>query len=315
MTTALTGIGFVSPYGAGSYLRFFDTQTDTPKDVYSDADLMTPISNADLVADSVSLFPFIYMDPSLYRIKIYNSANVLKRMVDDYDPGLGAGFGVSSVVGVAQGGTGANNAAAARANIGAASSAALTLAQDSLTELDAKVDSGLNVSDPTRFGLLAQEDEVTLDQLATGFGRVCIQRVRHTTLANTSTNVTTPAFDTSTPLVSEGTEFFTYAFTPLSSSSEVRIHVHLAGDSSGGMVLTLALFSASTCLAGDAGGVTTTGPLFVDFRHEESNAATTPRTYSLRAGVSANTFTANGSTGTLNGKRLSHMTIEEWVTV
>jgi len=112
-----------SPYGPGSTLEFYDPSTLTPKDIFSDPELTTPISQP-IAANAAGFFPTIYLQPSTYRVIHKNSLGVPVFDEDLFDPGLAAGFGLSSVVGVEQGGTGANNAAAARANLGAASSAA-----------------------------------------------------------------------------------------------------------------------------------------------------------------------------------------------
>lgn len=160
MTTALTGIPRAySPYGVGSYIRFFDTQTDTPKDVFSDSDLGTPIDDEDLVADAASTFPVIFLSPSLYRIKIYDADDVLKVLVDDYDPALPVGTGVTSAVPIVLGGTGATTAELARANLSVPSNDTMSAAQDDITELQTQIAPGLNGSDV--LGTAAAQDTGT----------------------------------------------------------------------------------------------------------------------------------------------------------
>ena len=302
---------------SGAKLYFYEPTTTTPKDVYSDAGLTTPILQP-VTASSAGLWATIYMDPSLYRVICKDSAGTTIYDEDNYDPGLAAGFGSTSTVGVAQGGTGATNAAAALSNLGAASSATVTSIQDTVTSLDTKVDSGLNVSDPTRFGLLAPEDTVTRDLLDAGFGLICIQRVLHQTVVDSTITTTTPALDTSKPQITEGDQVFTKSFTPLSGSSTIRVRSRLTGDqASNNAIITMGLFkdSGADAVAADAFSADSLGPADGVLEYEIASGSTVARTYSLRAGVSAGTFNVNGGTGTLGGIRKSYLLIEEWVTI
>ena len=299
---------------SGAKLYFYEPTTTTPKDVYSDSGLTTPILQP-VTASSAGLWATIYMDASLYRVICKDSAGTTIYDEDNYDPGLAAGFGSTSTVGVAQGGTGATNAASARANLGAASSDALTLAQNTITDLDTKVDTGLNVGDPTRFGDLAKEDTVTRDLLDTGFGLVCIQRVRHTTVVTSSITTATPAADSSVPLVAEGDQVFTKSYTPLSASSTIRVRAGVTGDKvSTNSATVIAVFSDSTCLAADILMCDSANGYQRTIDGEEASGSTSARTYSVRMGVASGSFTINGA-NTLGGKRVSYLLIEEWVTI
>ena len=303
---------------SGAKLYFYEPTTTTPKDVYSDAGLTTPILQP-VTASSAGLWATIYMDPSLYRVICKDSAGTTIYDEDNYDPGLAAGFGSTSTVGVAQGGTGATNAASARANLGAASSDALTIAQNTITDLDTKVDTGLNVSDPTRFGLLAKEDSVTRALMAAGTGDFRIQRVKHTTVVDSTITTTTPAFDTSKPQISEGDQIFTKAFTPLSASSTIRIRLFITGDkttNNGDFVYALFKDSGADAVAADTIYLSSQPHGFqCILDYEEASGSTASRTYSARAGVDNGTFTINGSNATLGGLRVSYLLIEEWVTI
>ncbi len=131
---------------SGAKLYFYEPSTLTAKAVYSDASLTTPITQP-VTATSAGLWATIYMQASTYRVILKDANDVTIWDEDNYDPGLGAGFGVTSVVGIGQGGTGADNASAARANLGVPSSAAVTAAQDDITELQGQIAPGLNGSD------------------------------------------------------------------------------------------------------------------------------------------------------------------------
>lgn len=74
----------------GSKLYFFQTETSTPQNVYTDADLSVAHSQP-VVADGAGVFAPIYFDGTLgdYRISHYTSADVLIYTVDDVPSGPG----------------------------------------------------------------------------------------------------------------------------------------------------------------------------------------------------------------------------------
>lgn len=221
------------------------------------------------------------MQASTYRVIMTDADDVTIWDEDNYDPGLGAGFGVSSVVAVAQGGTGANNAASARSNLGAASSAALSTIQDSVTDLQTAVATGVNGSG--EFGALAALDEVSRDELASGYGNIVVQSVDATPYT-ASTAISTPRIplDDTTPLISEGTEILTANITPRSSSNKIRITIDGFGYTTGtGAVGIWAIFRDSTCIYAKVQGI---NPIYVDISttYVDSPASTSEKTYSVR---------------------------------
>lgn len=77
----------------GAKLQFYESGTTTPADVYSDADLTTPLANP-VVADSSGEFPPIYLDPAVtYRAILSDEDDVQLWDIDplaparDYPPG------------------------------------------------------------------------------------------------------------------------------------------------------------------------------------------------------------------------------------
>lgn len=61
---------------SGALAYFYLTETDTPTDVYADADLTTPLTNP-VQADSAGVFPVIHLDPTItYRCVLKTSAGV-----------------------------------------------------------------------------------------------------------------------------------------------------------------------------------------------------------------------------------------------
>ena len=304
----------------GAKVRVYEPETTTPLDIFSDpACEVGDVVAQPIIADAAGRITRYYVQQS-YKMTVHTSADVLVSTLDNQDLGLPSGFGVSATVQVAQGGTGATNAAAARTNLGAASAASLTSVQDTVTDHDTKIDTGLNVSDPTRFGLLAKEDTVTRTLLASGFGIIEIQDVRDSTPNANTTTTTTPAWDTSVPQISEGTEIFSVSITPLSASSVIEIHAHLQLEATSAVVVG-ALFLNSDAGAIAASAASTYGgtvnPLELNIRYRVSAGSTAARTYSVRLGTSAGTVRVNasGGTGTLGGVIGSFLSAKEKLTV
>ncbi len=299
----------------GAKVRIYEPGTTTPLDVYSDEEATVPVSQP-IISDAAGRVVRYYVDQK-YRMTVHTSADVLVQDLDDQDPGLPSGFGVSATVGVAQGGTGATNAAAARTNLGAASAASLTSVQDTVTEHATFIDTARNVGDTTRAGLLAKEDEVTPSLMAEQL--VCTQRVIKTTVSNSTTTSSIP-YDTSVPQISEGTLLFTQSFAPLSTTSEVRIHCHFAFESSGNNYVVAALFKNSDANALMAEGAVTqiNSPDHIDLHYRVSPGSTSSVTWTVRMGIGGSgTLRANGSggTGTFGGSFVqSFLLIEEWET-
>lgn len=304
----------------GAKVRVYEPETTTPLDVFSDPEATTAVTQP-IVADAAGRITRYYVEQS-YKMTVHTSADVLVATLDNQDPGLPSGFGVSATVAVTQGGTGATNAAAARTNLGAASSASLTSVQDTITEHETFIDSARNVSTPTRAGLLAPEDSITTALLASGFGVITKQRLKDTSAAASTTSTATPALDTSIPQISEGTEIFSQAITPTSASSRIIIRALLDCESStanGGGVMALFKNSDASALCATSSQTYGSGGnsfnMFLEY--EESAASTAARTYSLRAGATAGTLriNASGGSGTLGGVRLSFLEVIEELTV
>jgi len=109
---------------AGAKLQFYVTGTTTPTNVYSAANLSTPLSNP-VAADAGGLFAPIYLDPSVtYRCQLMSAAGVLIRDIDPLGGPLALAAGSISAVMLAAG--------AALANLGYAP---LNKAGDTATNL------------------------------------------------------------------------------------------------------------------------------------------------------------------------------------
>jgi hypothetical protein len=83
---------------ANSTYKFFLSGTSTPANVYQNGALTTSFPITGLVSsDSYGRFPPIYLDPSVvYRVQLFNAANVLQRQTDPYTSQLST-VGTSSL--------------------------------------------------------------------------------------------------------------------------------------------------------------------------------------------------------------------------
>lgn len=291
MTMRLIGTPkILSPYGEASTIWFYEPSTNTKKDVFSDANLSTPINQSSgIAADAAGFWPTIYCSPALYRIIVKDADGITRQDEDNFDPGLAAGFGVSSVVGIAQGGTESTTAAGARQKLDVPSNATMQTAQDNITALQIAVATG--VDGGGEFGALAALDEVSRDELATSFGSVVVQSVDATPYTANSDLSTVIPLDDTTPLISEGTEILTANITPTSASNKIQII--LAGFGGGASYMAWAVFRNSTCIYVGLG----VNSNFVNIatNYEDSPATTSQITYSVRVGSVSGGARMNGS--------------------
>lgn len=285
---------------SGATLEFFvgGSSFGVAKDVYSNADLTTPISQPISYDSAGNRSADIFCSGALYDVRFTVGSTIVT--IANYDPGLAAGLGVTSAVPVEFGGTAANNAATARLNLGAASSAALSSVQDSVTALQVAVATG--VDGGGEFGALAALDEVSRDELATSFGSVVVQSVDATPYTANTTLSTLIPFDDTTPTISEGDEILTASITPTSSSNKVKITFDGFGTADGSNSLCIAaLFRGSTCVQVIASGSNTL-QTNMGFTYIDSPATTGATTYSIRVGAPTGT---NGMrmNGTISARR------------
>lgn len=297
---------------SGATLEFFvgGSSFGIAKDVYSNADLTTPISQPISYNSAGNRSADIFCSGALYDVRFTVGSTVTT--IENYDPGLAVGLGVSSVVPVAFGGTGANNAATARSNLGAASSASLSSVQDYVTALETSIAPGLNGDD--ELGTIAALDSIARTNLATSFGSVVVQSVDATPYtANTDLTALIPADDT-TPLIGEGTEILTASITPTSSSNKIRITIDGFGYTTGSSTYAIwAIFRGSTCIYVKALGANS---VFVDIATNkiDSPATTGATTYSVRispAGAGIIRMNGNSSGRFFNGVASCTMRLEE----
>jgi hypothetical protein len=274
---------------SGATLEFFvgGSSFGTAKDVYSDADLTTPISQPITYNAAGNRAADIFCSGALYDVRFTVGSTITT--IANYDPGLAVGLGVSSVVPVAFGGTGANNAATARSNIGAASNDAVTEVQEDVTTLETQIAPGLNGSNV--LGVVASLASIARTNLASGFGEVVSQTVTATPYTANSNLSTTIPLDDTTPTISEGTEILTANITPLSSSNKVKVII--SGCGGGASYLIWAIFRNSTCIF--VGFGVNNNFVNIATEYEDSPATTSPVTYSVRVGSASGDARMNGN--------------------
>jgi hypothetical protein len=297
VVTLLDADGALIP---GGKVYFYDATTTTPRIVYSDATLTTPRTQP-VVADSAGRLPVIYMQTGAYKIVVTDADGVLipGLSADNLDSMLPAGSGVLPI---ANGGTAASTAAAARTALGAAAQ----------TDLDA-----LSAS----LGDLATLDTIDRTKLTAGFGSIILQRV---VVASSVSLLTcagvTPADDT-IPQVGEGTEILSGNFTPKSAASTLRIETRARGGHSAAAYVTAALFTGASASAIAAAAAFVNSANYygiLDFSHEMASPGTNAIAFSVRVGPASGTFYVNGiggGTRLLGGVQKAALTVTEFLAI
>lgn len=121
------------PY-VGAKLHVYEVGTTTYRDIFSDADLTTPMDNpleGANASNAAGNFPKFYMQQGEYKLRAVTSADVLIWEEDDLDTGTSAGSGALPI---ASGGTGATTASGARANLDVPSNSELTELSDQIAD-------------------------------------------------------------------------------------------------------------------------------------------------------------------------------------
>lgn len=132
-----------------------------------------------------------------------------------------------------------------------------------------------------------------------------------------ATGTTVVPLDDTIPQNTEGDEYMTLAFTPLSATSKLKIEVDLNAASTAGGAFTVALFkdTAADAIAAAFNGIPSGGnPVNVKFTHWMTAGSTSAMTFKVRAGLNgANTTTFNGSASArrFGGVMASSITITE----
>jgi len=142
---------------------------------------------------------------------------------------------------------------------------------------------------------------------------IVLQMVTGTIAAATGTS--TIPLDNTTPLVTEGTQIWTQAFTPLSATSRIVISFALShSNSSNANTNILAIFAGSTNICSTAErGAANNGVASLAMHESYSPGSTAAITFSARFGGTAGTWYVNQTNAaTLGGAMVSAYTITEY---
>lgn len=276
-----------NPISGGS-VSFFDAGTTTPRAVYSDATLTTPISQP-VTADSAGKLPLIFMQTGSYKIVVADGDAATIYTADNLDSGVPAGSGALAVT---AGGTGATTAAGARTALGAAAQADLDTLSSSVSSIQGQI-TGVGGT----LGDLAGLDTITRAYIGTGFGVVV---AGDTIVASTSSVVTcsgTIPYDNSIPQISEGTQILSGSFTPASASSILEIEARCFASLSAAQNASIALFrdTGSDALAAAWRRYDSANMQDILIRHRMASWGTTPSTLQIRGGGASGTLYVNGN--------------------
>ena len=310
--TLLDSNGVITPTGS---VRFYNAGTSTPRTVYSDSGLTTPIAQP-VQADAAGRLPKIYLAVGAYKVTYFSDAagTIAVYTEDNLDTGIPAGSGALPV---ASGGTGATTAAGARTNLGAAAQTDLTTLSADVAAIQAQI-TGVGGT----LGDLAGLDQITRAQLAAGFGIVILQGptiVASSTAAQTI-SATIP-FDDTIPQNTEGVQVLSGNFTPISASSVLVIEMELQvnGNSASPRKVVGALFQdaiANALTAAVIGGQDLYGVL--RFSHRMNSPGTSSIAFKVRAGIDVPNGYLNADTGGVRifgGVNVSKITVTEVLTI
>ena len=117
--------------------------------------------------------------------------------------------------------------------------------------------------------------------------------------------------DNTSPLISEGTEIWSYIITPQTNTNKIRINGAFALQGNASTTTTVAVFAGSTCIKTY---IVDTQRCTQSINIEHSPASASAQTYSIRVGIGSGTWYVNSDisgpffNGTMAG---SSMTVEE----
>lgn len=134
---------------SGAKLYFYERGTTTPKNVFSDEGLTTPVSQP-AVANSAGQWAQIYMSADRYRVQLYTSADVLVADYDNFDPGQPLSLVGGGALPLSLGGTGVTSLSALQSLLGLGAAATWTdVASAATVDLNAAPSSNVRITGTT----------------------------------------------------------------------------------------------------------------------------------------------------------------------
>ncbi len=155
---------------------------------------------------------------------------------------------------------------------------------------------------PTTGMIRFNSDISTVEQYRSG-GWSTVAKIQQILTGNipSASDVTIIPYDNTIPLISEGTEIWSQAITPLSTSSKIEVQFGITVDSSSSNgIIIVALFRGTTCVTARTWGTGSGNgdrPDSVAIDFTDSPATTSSVTYSVRIGTTAGTWYCNSTSG------------------
>lgn len=179
---------------SGAKLYFYERGTTTPKNVFSDEGLTTPVSQP-AVANSAGQWAQIYMSADRYRVQLYTSADVLVDDYDNFDPGQPVSAS-AGVLPLALGGTGVTSLSALQSLLGLGASATWTdVASAATVDLNAAPSSNVRITGTTGITSFGTAASGTTRQLRFAAALTLTHNATSLILPSAA-NITTAANDT-----------------------------------------------------------------------------------------------------------------------
>lgn len=127
------------------------------------------------------------------------------------------------------------------------------------------------------------------------------------------TGTTTVPLDNTVPTSTEGWQFFTTTFTPLSTTSRIRLRLSITCSMSAAGTMIGSIFAGTSNIGSSAVVRASTSSHQMSWSIVYQPASTAPITFSGRIGGSAasTTYVNQAGASTLGGALVSHLTIEE----
>jgi hypothetical protein len=179
---------------SGAKLYFYERGTTTPKNVFSDESLTTPVSQP-AVANSAGQWAQIYMSADRYRVQLYTSADVLVADYDNFDPGQPVSA-TAGVLPLTLGGTGVTSLSALQSLLGLGAAATWTdVASAATVDLGAVPSSNVRITGTTTITSFGTVASGTTRQLRFAAALTLTHNATSLILPGTA-NITTAADDT-----------------------------------------------------------------------------------------------------------------------
>jgi hypothetical protein len=323
---------------AGGTVEYYEAETTTPLELWLTDELASAATNpAPLNSAGRQTQGMLYFEAIPYKAIVKNSSGSTILTLDNIDPGVGIGSGALPV---ANGGTGATTAGAARTNLGVPSQGEVDDIAADVSDIQARfgttdeteIASGTTAQRPAgtagalRYNSTLSQIEAYLGAWLPFLGSAGVlasvmpaDSVVKSTYAEYLTNAdlaTQTPIDDTIPQIGEGNEIISVSFTPTNSSNLLRFRFQGSGSTSSSANAIIAHLHKNADADAIAGSINYTAansfPYPVTLEHQQVAGTTSATTYSIRVG-SNQTIRMNGNTSArrLGGVAKCTLVIEE----